>query len=112
MVKYGENIEYISTTALLGFYIHKLWERITQVYGDSINLSFVTYPSTKPSTLRAYFDASQIAGLEVNKISIVDSSDAMVSALSRKLSALRGPEKAAIDVSISMMFLSIFIQDI
>ena len=40
LVKYGDTVEEISITALLGLYIFKLHDRISQVYGNEINLAF------------------------------------------------------------------------
>lgn len=46
---------------------------------------------------RAYFDACIVAGIDASKVFVVDSSEAIVSAYVRKLSAIRGNERSALD---------------
>ena len=54
--------------------------------------------------MKAYFDASQIAGINVNQVSAVDSIDALIAAYTRKIQAIKGPERAALDVSMNRIF--------
>lgn len=96
VINMGDASANMSTTSLLGFYVFKMWERIKDVYGSEVNISF-SIPAdsngVSPSVASAIFDASQIAGIDLSKVSIVETSNALVSAYSRKINAMKGPDR-------------------
>lgn len=48
LVKSGVNEENINVSSLLGFYLCKIWERICQVYGETVNLA-IACPNFTPT---------------------------------------------------------------
>lgn len=99
-ISYGSNSDSLSTTSLLALYLRKLWERISQACGEGKGLAIAVPPNASKDTVRAYFDACIIAGIDTANVSVVDSADAIVAAYARKLSAIKGPDRAVLDVSI------------
>ena len=84
--------------ALGGMYIAKLWDRVVEVYGTDVNIAFSLPTSFSDTAAKALYDSCTIAGVDTSKVSIVDSSDSLLSTYSRKLSALRPAEKANLEV--------------
>ena len=57
--------------------------------------------------LRYIFAGCVIAGVDLKKVYTIDASDCLVATYSRKLQGLRAPEKASLEVSCEIYFLSL-----
>ena len=97
-VTYCNESRTFDSTTIFAMVISKLAERVKEVVGDGIKLSFALPPDSTPSLLRALKESCTIGGIDFNRISTFDSSDCLVKAYGRKLQAIRESEKNGIQV--------------
>jgi len=85
------------STAVAGMFFAKQWERIVTVCGSDVKVALSVPHGASESTRRAHKEAAVIGGIPAESISIVDSSDALVTAYARKFSALRGADQTNLE---------------
>ena len=100
-VPFGGAEEVFSLTSVLGMFLAKQMDRVRAVYPtQDISVGFALPTGYSSSYARAFAEACQVAGLDLAKTYFTDAADCLVATYSRKLLALRGPEKTALEVSI------------
>jgi len=99
-VEYCNEKKTLHATALVGMFLAKTAARVYDVYAqqkDALHFTFALPPDHKPAAARALKEACSIAGIDLSRVAVVDAADGLVAAYARKLSALKGPEKANVE---------------
>ena len=96
-VAYNSTEKQFSIQALVGMFLAKLSERVTEVHGNNFRLAFAVPPTANPTYHRALLDACEIANIETAKVAMFCSSDCLVATYARKINGLRPPERAALE---------------
>jgi molecular chaperone DnaK (HSP70) len=98
-VNYSDNQEVFTSTAVLGMFLAKQFERIGAVYpAKKINLAFALPPSYDSSVARAVAEACLVAGVDLATVTFTDAADCLLATYGRKLLALRGADRTAVQV--------------
>lgn len=98
-VNYRGEVQQIYVTSLLAMYLTYLWDRVRVVEGENVKLSFALPHDYPLTVMRAFKEACVIAGINEQAIEFVDSSYCLVTAYTRKLSAIPTGELAQLSVS-------------
>ena len=96
-VSYNGAEHQFSVPALVGMFLAKLAERVTEVHGSNFKLAFAVPPTATPQYHRALLDSCEIAHLDAAKIALYSSSDCLVATYARKINGLRPPERVALE---------------
>ena len=99
-VEYCNEKKTLFATALVGMFLAKAAARVYDVYAqqkDALHFTFSLPPDYKPAAARALKEACSVAGIDLSRVAVVDATDGLVAAYARKLSALKGPEKANLE---------------
>lgn len=102
---YCDEKEDFSIEALLGMFLAKLYERITELYGPETLLSFSCPPiatetealsEPNPKFVSSLRDGCLIAGIDLKKVAIKDCFDCLIATYTRKVCGLREAEKESL----------------
>lgn len=96
-VNYCDEQQNFTPTALLAMLITALYTRVKDLTGSDIHLAFSLPPDSSPSVKRTVQESCVIAGINLDKVVMQDAVECLVKAYSRKISAIRDPERAALN---------------
>jgi molecular chaperone DnaK (HSP70) len=107
-INYCGNIEKFSPAEVLAIPLGQYARRLEAVYGPDVRLAFPVPHGTKETAAAAIVCAARIAGIQPDRVDVLDSAEALVAAYNRKLAALRPVDVEALHVRKPVAFEKIY----
>ena len=99
-VNYCDEQQSFPMTSVLAIFIAHLYNRVSEVIGESIRVSFCLPPNCPLSVKRSFLDACSIADINKDTVTAVHQDDALVACYWRKLAGIRPADRTILEVTI------------
>jgi molecular chaperone DnaK (HSP70) len=98
-INYCGSLERFSPSEILAIPLGQYARRLEAAYGPDVRLAFPLPHGSGETAAAAILCAARIAGIQPERIDVLDASEALVAAYNRKLAALRPVDVEALHVS-------------